>query len=297
MATYYEILGIGENATPEEIRCAFREEALQCHPDKVPEEKKAYAHEKFVAISNAYFVLVNPTRRNGYDQALNKGSPEPKYELTTSDMQKELRAGLGDLFERFFDKEMASLLRKPTASKKREPAKQPETEVKQELSEEDLKFLKKIDLLGQFPGYKRHRKKQIILKIDFGSIEFRRGSGGYGLYVITTNRLVYLRLDEKTGLRRVRKWHLPAYKEISDLGHVSMFDKHSYFADSVFDNELTEIVDVKLERGIFKKPVVTIDWVQRFGIGPFDIWTCTGLRDPKGFVRKLKELTKGDENI
>lgn len=63
---YYEILGVGKNASEAEIKKRFRKLALQYHPDKNPGDK--VAEEKFKTISEAYEVLSDPEKRQKYDQ-------------------------------------------------------------------------------------------------------------------------------------------------------------------------------------------------------------------------------------
>ncbi len=63
---YYEILGVSKNATPEEIKKAYRKKALQFHPDKNPDDSSAEA--KFKEAAEAYEVLSNPEKRSRYDQ-------------------------------------------------------------------------------------------------------------------------------------------------------------------------------------------------------------------------------------
>ena len=65
---YYEILGVQKSAKLEDIKKAYRTLALQHHPDRVPEEKKKEAEEKFKEISEAYAVLSDPEKRALYDQ-------------------------------------------------------------------------------------------------------------------------------------------------------------------------------------------------------------------------------------
>ncbi|MBN1383964.1 MAG: molecular chaperone DnaJ [Elusimicrobia bacterium] len=65
---YYEILGISKGASEDEIKKAYRNLALQFHPDRVPEEKKKEAEERFKEISEAYAVLSAPDKRKLYDQ-------------------------------------------------------------------------------------------------------------------------------------------------------------------------------------------------------------------------------------
>jgi molecular chaperone DnaJ len=63
---YYEILGIARNATPQEIKSAYRKLAVKYHPDKNPEDQKA--EEAFKAAAEAYSVLGDPEKRSVYDQ-------------------------------------------------------------------------------------------------------------------------------------------------------------------------------------------------------------------------------------
>ena len=64
---YYQILGVGREASPDEIKKAYRKLALKYHPDKAKGDKKL-AEEKFKQISEAYAVLSNPEKKKEYDQ-------------------------------------------------------------------------------------------------------------------------------------------------------------------------------------------------------------------------------------
>jgi DnaJ-class molecular chaperone len=66
---YYQILGVAETASPEEIKKAYRQLALKFHPDRNPDKK---AEERFKEISEAYYVLSDPGRKKEYD-AYRKG--------------------------------------------------------------------------------------------------------------------------------------------------------------------------------------------------------------------------------
>ncbi len=63
---YYEILGIARDASPEDVKKAYRRLAHQHHPDKNPGDRSA--EERFKEISESYEILGNPEKRQVYDQ-------------------------------------------------------------------------------------------------------------------------------------------------------------------------------------------------------------------------------------
>src|SRR5262249_2597025 len=68
MATrdYYQTLGVSQGATDAELKKAYRQLAMQFHPDKNPGDKKA--EERFKEVSEAYAVLSDPDKRAHYDR-------------------------------------------------------------------------------------------------------------------------------------------------------------------------------------------------------------------------------------
>jgi curved DNA-binding protein len=63
---YYQTLGVETEASPEEIKKAYRKLALETHPDRNPNDSRA--EERFKRISEAYGVLIDPQKRAQYDQ-------------------------------------------------------------------------------------------------------------------------------------------------------------------------------------------------------------------------------------
>ncbi|MEB3828542.1 DnaJ C-terminal domain-containing protein [Phormidium sp. CCY1219] len=63
---YYEILGVSNSASADEIKKAFRKLARKYHPDVNPDDKNAEA--RFKEVNEAYEVLSDPEKRQKYDQ-------------------------------------------------------------------------------------------------------------------------------------------------------------------------------------------------------------------------------------
>ncbi|GHV36315.1 chaperone protein DnaJ [Bacteroidia bacterium] len=94
---YYEILGVSKDATPEEMKKAYRKLALQYHPDRNPGDKAA--EEKFKEAAEAYDVLSNPDKKARYDQFGHSGmSGAGGYGAAGMDMN-DIFSHFGSIFE------------------------------------------------------------------------------------------------------------------------------------------------------------------------------------------------------
>jgi molecular chaperone DnaJ len=116
---YYQVLGVAENATTDEIKKAFRRLAKQHHPDRNPNNPQA--SERFKEINEAHDVLSDTAKRKKYDQLRRygafagpgtggggyggggggarrgRGTPQDGGDFDISDL-----GGLGDIFSSIF---------------------------------------------------------------------------------------------------------------------------------------------------------------------------------------------------
>ena len=96
---YYEVLGVKPDATPEEIKRAYREKADRLHPDK------GGSHEEFAALSEAKTVLLNPKRKLLYDATGDGSTPNIEDNVrsaVSSAFDKAIQSGAEDILEAAF---------------------------------------------------------------------------------------------------------------------------------------------------------------------------------------------------
>ena len=65
---YYEVLGVPKNVSDEEIKKAYRKQAMKHHPDRNQGDAAKVAEEKFKESKEAYEMLADPQKRAAYDQ-------------------------------------------------------------------------------------------------------------------------------------------------------------------------------------------------------------------------------------
>ncbi|THU86231.1 DnaJ-domain-containing protein [Dendrothele bispora CBS 962.96] len=85
--TLYQVLDIETFATTEEIRHAYKQKALETHPDKLDpaagEDEKREAKQRFVQVREAFEVLSDPLKRRAYD--FRNGITRPPLSRQTTD--------------------------------------------------------------------------------------------------------------------------------------------------------------------------------------------------------------------
>jgi curved DNA-binding protein len=106
MKDYYTLLGVGKNATADEIKKAYRQLALKYHPDRNKGDKEAEEH--FKEINEAYAVLSDQEKRHQYDMFGAEGfrkrySQEDIFQgFDIGDVLKDFGFGTSDIFSVLF---------------------------------------------------------------------------------------------------------------------------------------------------------------------------------------------------
>lgn len=85
---YYDILGIQKDASEDDVKKAYRKQALRYHPDK---NKSPGAEDKFKEIAEAYDVLSDPKKKDIYDRFGEEG----KFQRVSSRAMREGSEGVG----------------------------------------------------------------------------------------------------------------------------------------------------------------------------------------------------------
>jgi len=93
---YYEVLGVDRNVSEEDLKKAYRKQALKYHPDRNAGNK--VAEEKFKEANEAYSVLSDPQKRQQYDQFGHAGPAGAGFDFQGGGFSDVF----GDIFEEFF---------------------------------------------------------------------------------------------------------------------------------------------------------------------------------------------------
>src|SRR2546427_3648903 len=102
---YYEVLGVGKDATAEQLKRAYRKLALQFHPDRNPNDPQSEA--RFKEVNEAYEVLSDQSKRQRYDSFGHAGTQGmPGFDFGGAGF-----GGINDIFDMFFGQAAAGRAR------------------------------------------------------------------------------------------------------------------------------------------------------------------------------------------
>ncbi|MCP4520824.1 MAG: DnaJ domain-containing protein [Cytophagales bacterium] len=129
---YYQILGVAQNASQQEIKKKYRQLALQHHPDKSTEADDQY----FKLVNEAYQILSDPIKRGNYDFRLNNRSNFVRSQPTYSPFQAERQ------------RRQEEERKKREQEKKQRQQEQYEKRRKKAVQKENKRFVRQISITG-----------------------------------------------------------------------------------------------------------------------------------------------------
>lgn len=187
---YYEILGVGKNASADEIKKAFRRAAIEHHPDKGGDEAK------FKEINEAYEVLKDSSKRQRYDQfghagvGGNSGGGNPFSGFGGQGQNVNFDfgdLGLGDIFNSFFGG--------GSSQRSTRQARGRDVETTVEISFEKAVFGTEVDLKLNLEDTCEHCKGQTVEPgHDVKTCDQCKGSG----QVISITRTIFGNIQQAT---------------------------------------------------------------------------------------------------
>src|SRR6187399_1366390 len=101
---FYELLGVGRTASPDDIKKAFRKLAMQHHPDRNRDDKDA--ERRFKEVNHAYDILKDPDKRAAYDRygpAAFEGGAGPGGPGGFHGQGFDFGSVFGDIFDEMFN--------------------------------------------------------------------------------------------------------------------------------------------------------------------------------------------------
>ena len=179
---YYKALGVDKNATPDEIKKAFRKLAVKYHPDRNPGDKAS--EDKFKEINEAYAVLSDPKKKEEYDTFGSSGfhrqySQEDIFRgFDFGNAYKDMGTGAGeDIFSRLFG---GTFARGGRGGFRAAPQKGADLEMETDVSFRDAAQGAEKMVAFRRSGTREELKVKIPAGVENGSKVRIAGKGGQG---------------------------------------------------------------------------------------------------------------------
>lgn len=182
----YELIGVQVDATEKEIRKAYRRKALECHPDKNPDNPKA--NELFNELSIALEILTDTIARNAYDKILNA---KKAAELRNQQIDSKRRKIKADLEKREYEANYKQHKQKSSYNIEKSSEQILQEEIER-LRKEGSRLLQEEQELMRQQIQKEISKNEIFdsskhrIKIKWKSTKDDKNNGGYNKEILET---------------------------------------------------------------------------------------------------------------
>ncbi|XP_048340247.1 dnaJ homolog subfamily C member 17 [Sphaerodactylus townsendi] len=183
----YELLGVGEKAVDKEIKKAYRQKALTCHPDKNPDNPKAA--ELFHQLSQALAVLTDAAARAAYDKVRKAKKQAAERTEKLDERRKKVKLDL-EARERQAQAEVSKeeeiritrTLEEEILRLREEGSRQ--LEEQQRLIQEQIQLEREQRIRGKQDGYREEGKGTPKLKLRWKCKKEDETKGGYSKEVL-----------------------------------------------------------------------------------------------------------------
>nr|XP_056707232.1 dnaJ homolog subfamily C member 17 [Euleptes europaea] len=183
----YELLGVGEKAVDKEIKKAYRQKALSCHPDKNPDNPKAA--ELFHQLSQALAVLTDAAARAAYDKVRKAKKQAAERTQKLDERRKKVKLDL-EARERQAQTEVSKeeeiritrTLEEEILRLREEGSRQ--LEEQQKLIQEQIRLEREQRVRGKHDGYGEEGKGTPKLKLRWKCKKEDETKGGYSKEVL-----------------------------------------------------------------------------------------------------------------
>jgi curved DNA-binding protein CbpA len=163
MEDLYKILGVARNASPEDIRKAYRTQAKDLHPDV---NRSPDAQKKFQALNEANIILSDPDKRAKYDRT-GSTTPEGKTSTQNPNQPRDINEWMDQMFKQTHGVSWEQMMGGKQTTPKSQSDQIKRDEDKRKLQEEELK--RQVEFKEAEENRIRQREQEIRQKNEFSA--------------------------------------------------------------------------------------------------------------------------------